>query len=136
MKQGLINILSRKFYQIVITSGSEVRNFFKSGTVQKPDIFFSRCRTLNTRKTIKTNSTLFSNFFQIFILFIYFIFWHQICVQGPYLMRIDNLYLVRKMFKSIRPDSVLSSRTCLANLGVRSCPVRKLIRPVWSRPNF
>ena len=32
-------------------------------------------------------------------------FWHQICVQGPYLMRIDNLYLVRKMFKSpVRQD--------------------------------
>ena len=31
---------------------------------------------------------------QDFFLFIYF--WHQICVQGPYLMRIYNPYLVGK----------------------------------------
>ena len=34
-------------------------------------------------------------------------------------MRIDNLYLVGKMFKNISPDSVRSGRTCPANLGVR-----------------
>jgi hypothetical protein len=49
-------------------------------------------------------------------------------------MRIDNLYMVGKMFKSISLDSVWSSRTCLANLGVRSCPVRKLKCPVRSSP--
>ena len=34
------------------------------------------------------------------------------------------------MFKNISPDSVQSSRTCPANLGVRSCPV--LSGPVQS----
>jgi hypothetical protein len=51
-------------------------------------------------------------------------------------MRIDNPYLVGKMLKSISPDSVRSGRTCPANLGVRSCPVRKLICPVRSSPNI
>ena len=51
-------------------------------------------------------------------------------------MRIDNPYLVGKMLKSISPDSVRSGRTCPANLGVRSCPVRKLICPVRSSPNL
>ena len=31
------------------------------------------------------------------------------------------------MFKNISLDSVWSGETCLANLGVQSCPVRKLI---------
>ena len=35
------------------------------------------------------------------------------------------------MFKNVSPDLVRSGRTRLANLGVRSCPVRKLICPVW-----
>ena len=35
------------------------------------------------------------------------------------------------LFKNISPDSVRSSRTCSANLDVRSCPVRKLI---WLSP--
>ena len=47
-------------------------------------------------------------------------------------MRIDNPYLVGKMFKNISPDSVRSGRTCPANLVVQSCPVRKLICPVRS----
>ena len=38
------------------------------------------------------------------------------------------------MFQNISPDSVRSGRTCPANLGVRSCPVRKLICPVRSSP--
>ena len=38
------------------------------------------------------------------------------------------------MFKIISPDSVRSGRTCPANLGVRSCSVRKLICPVQSSP--
>ena len=61
-------------------------------------------------------------------------------------MRIDNPRLVGNMFKDISPDSVRSSRTCLAgpvrqdlsvsgrtcpaNLGVQSCLVKKLICPV------
>ena len=44
-------------------------------------------------------------------------------------MIIDNLYLIGKMFKNISLDSVRSGRTCPTNLGVRSCPVRKLICP-------
>ena len=38
------------------------------------------------------------------------------------------------MFKNISPDSVPCGRTCKANLGVRSYPVRKLICPVRLRP--
>ena len=38
------------------------------------------------------------------------------------------------MSKNINPDSVQSGRTCPANLGVRSCPVRKLICPVRLSP--
>ena len=51
-------------------------------------------------------------------------------------MRIDNLYLVGEIFKNISQDSVQSSRTCPANLGVQSYPGRKLICPVRSSPNF
>ena len=51
-------------------------------------------------------------------------------------MRIDNLYLLGKMFKNISPDSVQSGRRCLANLGVWSDPVRKLICPVWLSLTF
>ena len=81
----------------------------------------------------------FQNCFSIFFFFCLFIWsmniWNQSCVQGPYLMRINNLYLVHKMFKNLSPNSVRSGRTCPANLGVRSCPVRKLICPVRSSPN-
>ena len=45
-------------------------------------------------------------------------------------------YLVGKMFKNAGPDSVRSGRTCPANLGVRSCPVRKLICPVRLSPTL
>ena len=57
-------------------------------------------------------------------------FLHQICVLGTYLMRDLVKYL-----RNRSPDSVRSGRTCPANLGVRSCPVRKLICPVRSSPN-
>ena len=49
-------------------------------------------------------------------------------------MRIGNPYLVGKMFKNISSDSVRSGRTCLANLSVRSGPVKKLICPVRLSP--
>ena len=45
------------------------------------------------------------------------------------------VFLCSKMFKNVSPDLVRSGRTCPANLGVRSCPVRKLICPVRSSPN-
>ena len=50
-------------------------------------------------------------------------------------MRIDNLNLVGKMFENVSPGSVRSGRTCPANLGVQSCPVRKLISPVPPSPS-
>ena len=76
-----------------------------------------------------------SNFFSrlFFYLFIWTSnFWHEICVQGPYLTRIDNLWLACKMFKCISPDSVWSGRTCLAgpvwqDLSGRTC----LAGSVW-----
>ena len=40
-----------------------------------------------------------------------------------------------KCLRNRSPDSVGSGRTCLANLGVRSCLVRKLICPVQLSPN-
>ena len=49
---------------------------------------------LKIKKKIK-NQKIFKQIFHDFFLFIYF--WPQICVQGPYLMRIDNLYLVGKI---------------------------------------
>ena len=55
--------------------------------------------------------------------------------KGPYHMAIETRYLVGKMFKNISPDSVRSGRTCPAKLGVRSCPVRKLICPVQLSPS-
>jgi hypothetical protein len=39
------------------------------------------------------------------------------------------------MFKNICPDLVQSGRICPANLGVQSCPVRKLICSVQLSPN-
>ena len=39
------------------------------------------------------------------------------------------------MFKNVSPDLVRSGRTCPENLGVWSCPVRKLICPVRLSPN-
>ena len=56
----------------------------------------------------------------------------QICVHGPYLKRIDNLYFVCKMFKNISPDLVRSGRTCPANLGVRSGQETHMPSPVES----
>ena len=111
-----------------ITSSPEVRQIFKIRTVRKPDVFLPGRRTFKTFKNRKKNpktfflKNIFSNFFfKFFCLLIWSRnFWHQICVQGPYLMRIDNLYLVGKMFKNISPDSVRSGRTCPANLGVLS----------------
>ena len=44
----------------------------------------------------KSNKEEFQDF-SIFFFLIYF--WHQICVLGPYLMRIDISYLIVKMFK-------------------------------------
>ena len=63
-------------------------------------------------------------------------FWRQICFQGAYFERIDNPYLVCKMFENISLDLVLSGRTCPANLGVRSCPVRKLMCLVQLSPKL
>ena len=45
-------------------------------------------------------------------------------------MRIDNLYLVGKMFKSISPDSVRSGRTCPENVGVLSGQETHMPSPV------
>ena len=40
------------------------------------------------------------------------------------------------MFRNIKPDSVWSGRTYLANLGVQSCLDRTLICPVWLSPKY
>ena len=50
--------------------------------------------------------------------------------------RIDNSYLVCRMFMNISPDPFQSFRTCPANSGFRCWPVKKLIRPVRSSPTF
>ena len=97
-----------------ITSGLDVRQIFKIRTVRKPDVFLLGRRTFNTFKNRKKNPNFFC---QIFFFSIFFF---------------KNL--VGKMFKNISPDSVRSGRTCPANLGVRSRPVRKLICPVRLSP--
>ena len=106
-----------------ITSGPEVCQIFKIRTVRKPDVFLTGRRTFNTfknrRKNPKNPKKILNPFIIFFCLFIWSRnFWHQVSVQEPYLIRIDNPYLVGKMFKNISPDSVRSGRTCL---------VRKLI---------
>ena len=122
-----------------ITSGPEVCQILKIQTVWKPDVFHPRRRTFNTFENIFSIffslKIFLSNFFSrlFFYLFIWTSnFWHEICVQGPYLTRIDNLWLACKMFKSISPDSVWSGRTCLAgpvwqDLSGRTC----LAGSVW-----
>ena len=86
-----------------ITSGPEVRQILKVQAVRKPDILLPRppiSHNNNCRKKLQK--------------IIYFLL-TPICVQWPYLMRIDNLYLVGKMFKNVSPDSVRS--------GKFGCPV-------------
>ena len=132
-------------------SGPEVRQIFKVRTHQKPDVLLPGRRTFITwknggkkskkiKKKKKNSKKIFKIFFKIFCFFCLFNwsgnFRHQIFVQVPYLMKSNNLLLVGETFKNISPDSVRSGRTCPANLGVRSCPVRKLICPVRSSPRF
>ena len=126
------------------STGHHVR-FRSPANFQNPDCPETGRRTFNTFKK-RTIFFFFFFFFQIFFfnflfsIFFLFIFkyipienfWHQICVHGPYHMRIDNLYLLGKMYKNISPDSVRSGRTCPANLG--SGLVRKLICPVRLSP--
>ena len=121
-----------------ISSGPEVRQIFNIQTVLKPDFFLPGRQTFNRRIMVEKEHKKFQKFqkknFKFFFKIFFFIyFWHQI--QWPYLMRIDNPYLVGKMFKNISPDSVRSGRTCPVNLGVPSCPVRKLICPVRLSPS-
>jgi hypothetical protein len=85
-----------------ITSSPEVRQIFKIQTVRKPDVFLPGRRTFNSFKNRRKNEKMnFSKkipdfFFEYIPIYI---FWHQICVQGPYHMRIDNPYLLGKMLK-------------------------------------
>ena len=102
-----------------ITSGPEVRQIVKIRTVRKPDIFLPGRRTFENRKKIK----------KIKLQFFFFKFFFQIFFKNFFYE-----YLYGKMFKNISPDSVRSVRTCPANLGVQSCPVKKLICPVRSSP--
>ena len=84
--------------------------------------------TFKNRK--KDPKFFFSNgfFFQIFFSRFFFVYLFSLgTFHTKFLTGIDNLYLTGKIFKNIRPDSVRFGRTCLANLGVRSCPV-------WSYP--
>ena len=109
-----------------IMSGPEVRQIFKVRAVQKPDVFLSGPRTINRTKAMEKKSKKFGKkkikfFFKKFISRFFLVyFWNQICVQWPYLMRIDNPYLVGKMLKNISPDTVRSGRTCPGNF---ECPV-------------
>ena len=93
---------------------AKIRLYPTSGPIQKSGKFSkskkSRNRTFSFLDAgllklieIEKNTKLFFRYF--FCLFIWSRnFWHQICVQGPYLMRIDNLYFVGKKFKNISPD--------------------------------
>ena len=103
-----------------------VRKSGKSWNVRIPDFrFFSFPDSgpfnieKNPKKISKFSKFFFQNFFfQNFFFIIFFV------------------YLYGKLSKNISPDSVRSGRTCPANLGVGSCPVRKLIYPVRSSPNW
>ena len=101
-----------------------------------PKLFWPTVRkncSSDQEKLLKFEAEFFFNFFQFSLSEN---LWHQICVQESCLMRIDNPYLVGKMFKNLSLDSVRSCRTCPAHLGVRSCPVRKSICPVRSSPTL
>ena len=101
-----------------ISSGWEVGQIFNIQTVLKPDVFLPRYQTFKNRK--KSNVFFnFQYFFHLFFQNFQFLF----------------VYLFGRMFKYISPDSVRSGRTCPANLGVWSCPVRKL-SPVLSSPTI
>jgi hypothetical protein len=83
----------------------QVRQIFKVRAVRKPDVFLPGSWTFNRRIKIeyKEKSKKQKNKKQCKIYFFkinFFYFWQQICVQSPYLMRIDNPYLVGKKYKS------------------------------------
>ena len=100
-----------------ISSGWEVGQIFNIQTVLKSDVFLPGCQTFKNRK--KSNVFFnFQYFFHLFFQIFQFLF----------------VYLFGRMFKYISPDSVRSGRTCPANLGVWSGPVRKLICPDWLSP--
>ena len=111
-----------------ITSGPEVRQIFKIRTVQTQDVF------LPGRQTFF--SIFFSKIFFSVYLFGLGTFDTKFVSRVPILWELITCTLVGKMFKNISPDSVQSGRTCPANLGVRPCPVRKLICPVRSSPTL
>ena len=110
-----------------ITSGPEVRQIFKVQAVRKPDILLPRppiSHNNNCRKKLQK--------------IIYFLL-TPICVQWPYLMRIDNLYLVGKMFKNVSLDSVRSGKFgCPVLSGQEThmlSPVEPYIKPLKPMPS-
>ena len=113
-----------------ITSVPEVRRIFKTRTVLKPDVFLPERRTFSTAKN-RTKFEICKFFSSIPEYILIQNFQHQICVQEPYLKRINKSCLV-----CISPDLVQYSMTCPANLGVWSCLVRKLICPVRLSSQF
>ena len=104
-----------------ITSGRKVWKIVKIQTV-----FLPRRQTFKTFKNEKQISSIFLKKFCLFTFFEKEI--------SNWWISVKFCYLVCKMFKNVSPDLVWSSRTCLANLGVQSCPVRKFICSVRLRP--
>ena len=103
-----------------ITSGPEVLPIFKILTVRKPDVFLPGPQIFKTFKNRKKNPQIFLRFFFVYLFGL-----------GTFdTMRIDNLYLVGKMFKyksgfsPVRQD--LSGKFgCLVLSGQEThCPVR------------
>ena len=107
-----------------IPSGPEVRQIFKCPDSGLPVFLLPGLRTLRNRKKSKKKFQK-KNFQKKFSKFFFKFFFHNFFF----------VYLYGKMSKNISPDSVRSGRTCPANLGVRTCPVRKLICPVRLSPS-
>ena len=113
-----------------ITSSPEVRQILEVRAVRKPDVFLTGPDTLISRKICFFHFFFFLKFF-----FSIFMFPDWICLSIFYTKYVYwelILWEVISPVKCLRnrsPDSVRS-----ANLGVRSCPVRKLICPVRSSP--
>ena len=108
---------------------------------ETPEPIGTKKKFKNSKSKIFRDFFFFQNFFSIFFqdIFLFYLFGlgtfdTKFVSKVPILWELITCTLVGKMFKNISPDTVRSGMTCPANLGVRSCPIRKLICPVRLSP--
>ena len=103
-------------------------NFSKSGLYGNRTFCFPDAELLKIEKKSKSK-------FQKRSRFSLFIFGNKFVSRDSILCElISPTGMVNKVFRNISLDSVRSGSTCPANLGVQSCPVRKLTFPVQLSP--